>query len=187
MSWTEIEFKNPEMQEDINGMFLGIEAELKEVLTTLWKSRWLADLAPQRSLLLYPQVYFAPNVMPELKSSLARTVANHGGMVVEHMEESTHIVEFNPEVDGGASNEIEADYLRTLEVRPDMGLAFVHWWYYPDSHDAWIPLADVEGQPPDDDLLRFAQSLVMFVLGSMFLSFGLTSGVQSSGEFAVGL
>ena len=22
----------------------------------------------------------------------------------------------------------------------------MHWWYYPDSYDSWLPLADVSGQ-----------------------------------------
>jgi SWI/SNF related-matrix-associated actin-dependent regulator of chromatin subfamily C len=27
----------------------------------------------------------------------------------------------------------------------------VHWWYFPDSYDEWIAMADVQGQPPEDE------------------------------------
>jgi hypothetical protein len=37
-----------------------------------------------------------------------------------------------------------------LQVRPDAQLAFVHWWYFPDSYDQWIPLADVDPKVEED-------------------------------------
>jgi len=48
------------------------------------------------------------------------------------------------------TGEVEADYLRTLESRPDKGVSLVHWWYYPDSYDEWIPNTDVEGDISDE-------------------------------------
>ena len=43
----------------------------------------------------------------------------------------------------------QAEYLRTLELDHFRSLALVHWWYLPDSRDEWMPLANIEGQPPE--------------------------------------
>lgn len=42
--------------------------------------------------------------------------------------------------EGKAEDEI--DYIRTLERQDNKCL--VHWWYYPDSYDNWIPASEVE-------------------------------------------
>lgn len=106
------------------------------------------------NLLQRPCVAFHSNVPPELVSTLTRILTNHGGEVVSNLEHASHVVQFDPEVDGNQSQEVEADYLRTLKMQPEEGIAFVHWWYYPDSYDEWIPLQDVEGQPPDEEELN---------------------------------
>lgn len=30
-------------------------------------------------------------------------------------------------------------------------MALVHWWYYPDSYDSWIPAAEVQGETEEDE------------------------------------
>lgn len=45
--------------------------------------------------------------------------------------------------------EFEQDFLRSLETRRDKGMSLVHWWYYPDSYDEWIPNNEVEGEADD--------------------------------------
>ena len=52
--------------------------------------------------------------------------------------EATHIIQNDP-------NEEETDdldYLRTVEIKGDNAL--VHWWYYPDSHNTWLPISEVQ-------------------------------------------
>lgn len=67
---------------------------------------------------------------------------------VEEKNEATHILygklhEYNTEG-------VEEDWFRTLEK--DGPLVLVHWWYYPDSFDSWLPqtqqFADPE-EPPE--------------------------------------
>jgi len=35
------------------------------------------------------------------------------------------------------------EYLRTIEIN-GAGLSLVHWWFYPDSYDMWMPSAQIE-------------------------------------------
>ena len=157
MGWSEIEFKNPSMQEGIQGLFLTIEQDLQQVRHSLPFPRHFPmthSHIRQSGILQHPRVYFDSSVSAELVSTLNRVLSNHSGSVVSSPEEATHVVQYDADVDGGGSQEVEADYLRTLEMRPEAGIAFVHWWYHPDSYDEWIPLQDVEGQPPDEDELN---------------------------------
>jgi SWI/SNF related-matrix-associated actin-dependent regulator of chromatin subfamily C len=47
----------------------------------------------------------------------------------------------------------EEEWFRTLEKRD--GRVLIHWWYYPDSYDTWLPesqqfMADPE-EPPSHE------------------------------------
>jgi len=57
-------------------------------------------------------------------------------------DEATHVVVRDPPRD--ANEDPGLDYLRTLEVKGKMAL--VHWWYYPDSYDTWLPASEVEAR-----------------------------------------
>lgn len=39
----------------------------------------------------------------------------------------------------------DAEYFRPLKKKGDMVL--VHWWYYPDSYDEWVPASEVRSPP----------------------------------------
>lgn len=41
---------------------------------------------------------------------------------------------------------VEREYLRALQKRGNFIL--VHWWFYPDSYDTWLTVADITGPPP---------------------------------------
>lgn len=41
------------------------------------------------------------------------------------------------------------EYCRTLRITEDKAL--VHWWYYPDSYDTWIPASEVQGEAEEPD------------------------------------
>jgi hypothetical protein len=45
--------------------------------------------------------------------------------------------------------EAEADWLRTIQVSGNKAL--VHWWYYPDSYDTWIPKTEVQGEAEKEE------------------------------------
>ena len=40
----------------------------------------------------------------------------------------------------------DTEYLRALQKRGNFVL--VHWWYFPDSYDTWLTVADIEGESP---------------------------------------
>eukprot|EP00210_Caulerpa_lentillifera_P002940 g2807.t1 len=72
----------------------------------------------------------------ESKTRLEEIVKSLGGVVAQSADESevTHIVySFGP----GGDPDDGVQYLRSLEMRP--GEFLVHYWYYPDSYDNWMP------------------------------------------------
>jgi hypothetical protein len=90
------------------------------------------------------------NKVPDVDSIRVK-VLSHKGIIVSRIEEATHIVDWDEEVDSLPS-ELTNEYIRTLDLRPNShgGIAFIHWWYHPESYDEWIPSDDVdESEPPD--------------------------------------
>ncbi len=69
----------------------------------------------------------------------------HGAKVVSAPAKATHIIYPTP----ASGAEEDLDYLRTIDKREKTSL--VHWWYYPDSYDTWIPSTDVEGEAEQDE------------------------------------
>lgn len=91
-------------------------------------------------------MHFGASVPADERQELAAIVRKLGGSVVP-LRTATHLVEFNPDVDGAAAaGADEQEYCRTIAVDREAKLAQVHWWYYPDSYDSWIPLTDVSGK-----------------------------------------
>ena len=84
-------------------------------------------------------------------NKLSKIVVEHGGSIVSSEDAASHIIDWNEDVDSNPDN--TDDFIRILEVRgtPDVALAspsdgsksatsaLVHWWYYPDSYNEWIP------------------------------------------------
>lgn len=88
----------------------------------------------------YPVVYFSADLPAADAKRLAALVTKHGGTVTETESECTHVIKPNL-----LSTEPEdVEYLRTIEKRER--LALVHWWYYPDSYNTWLPINEVEGE-----------------------------------------
>ena len=94
-------------------------------------------------MLQFPVVAFHTSVPVAKRLELAKVVERLEGRIATSLSEATHVVHWFKEVD--ESKEPDADYLRTLAIRNLTEQALVHWWYYPDSYESWIPLADVEG------------------------------------------
>ena len=87
----------------------------------------------------------------KLINKLFKIVGEHGGQIVNTEEVATHIIEWNEEVDS-LPEELADDYIRIIErkVTPTGGDALVHWWYYPDSYNEWISIADVNSEDAPD-------------------------------------
>lgn len=86
------------------------------------------------------KVYFSQSLsstsLPEL-----RTIIQKRGSIVSSASAATHIIYSDPK-DTTASETSGTDYCRPLKFSDTH--AFVHWWYYPDSYDSWIPRGDVD-------------------------------------------
>ena len=87
----------------------------------------------------------------KLINKLFKIVGEHGGQISNSEEGATHIIEWNDEIDN-LPEELTEDYIRILERKqtPTGGDALVHWWYYPDSYNEWINIADVNSEDPPD-------------------------------------
>ncbi|KAJ2845006.1 SWI/SNF and RSC complex subunit Ssr2, partial [Coemansia brasiliensis] len=77
------------------------------------------------------RVFISSDVDSDGRAALAATVEALGGSVVEAEQEATHVVDGST-----ARSGTEEEWFRTLEQRD--GRVLVHWWYTPDSYDAWM-------------------------------------------------
>jgi hypothetical protein len=92
------------------------------------------------------RIFFQDDIPTEVVKEIKLIAKNHGAMIVDSPEYATHSVYYDPEVDVNVSPRAdEEEFMRAREVRPNQyvfreaGKALVHWWYYPDSYDEWIP------------------------------------------------
>lgn len=97
--------------------------------------------------LSWPSVYLSGSLEGKFQARLREIVKSHRGKVVTSPHKATHIIE--PKQEGDPDEDPDLEYLRTIDHRDRMNL--VHWWYYPDSYDTWLPATDVQGEQPDPD------------------------------------
>ena len=77
-------------------------------------------------------------------------------MMVSTEDSATHVIDWNEEVD--STPDSADDFIRILEIKGPTeavtlpssdkidasgGCALVHWWYYPDSYNEWIPDTEI--------------------------------------------
>ncbi|XP_063952761.1 SWI/SNF complex subunit SMARCC2-like isoform X1 [Lytechinus pictus] len=94
----------------------------------------------QNKCFVLPQVCIHNSVEPKLAAKLTDIVKRHQGTVSEDPEVATHLV-FSPPIPLAEGEE----YLRPIGRKERSTL--VHWWYYPDSYDTWVPSSEVHGDP----------------------------------------
>eukprot|EP01118_Nematostelium_gracile_P013414 TRINITY_DN5058_c0_g1_i1.p1 TRINITY_DN5058_c0_g1~~TRINITY_DN5058_c0_g1_i1.p1 ORF type:complete len:263 (+),score=59.20 TRINITY_DN5058_c0_g1_i1:114-791(+) len=126
--WKRFEFTNPEKRENNLKCFEMIETELLKT-----------------GHLIRPNVFLSNRISVATTNELKRIIESHGGKTIGVASKATHIVEPDP-LEG---KEDDLDYLRTLQRRNAECL--VHWWYYPDSYDNWIPSSEVEGEDTEPE------------------------------------
>ncbi|OZJ06071.1 hypothetical protein BZG36_01066 [Bifiguratus adelaidae] len=90
-----------------------------------------------------PRISFAKDVASSEKESLKPVVIKLGGTITTKTRESTHILHALPDDD-----DMDEEWFRTLEKRD--GKVLVHWWYYPDSYDQWLPQSEQFIADPED-------------------------------------
>eukprot|EP00850_Spirogloea_muscicola_P000936 SM000003S11181 [mRNA] locus=s3:1465428:1471766:- [translate_table: standard] len=98
-----------------------------------------------------PKIYFTPGAVGEDLEHLKDFVLKQAGAEVAASESErgvSHILYPDPPAEPDANP--DSEWIRTLEVQGNF--ARVHWWYYPDSYDEWLPLGDVEGEAEEETL-----------------------------------
>ncbi|XP_068715454.1 SWI/SNF complex subunit SMARCC2-like isoform X1 [Montipora capricornis] len=120
--WRRFDFQSPSRMDRNVELFLNIEKALKEA-----------------KLLTVPQVFITPEIEAKLAAKLKDIVKRHNGAITDDRSTATHVVYEPPPPFP------EEEWLRPLLKQDKQVL--VHWWYYPDSYDTWVPANDIEDEP----------------------------------------
>ena len=106
-------------------------------------------------LIVYPSIYFHPDLVKALNEKqlerYKKIATSHGAVVTLDEEDATHVVVADTE---GMDVDPDVDFCRTIvhwqrkSDRKD-SLVYVHWWFFPDSYDEWLPQDDIQGHEPE--------------------------------------
>uniref|UniRef100_A0A4W6ELP5 SWI/SNF related BAF chromatin remodeling complex subunit C2 n=1 Tax=Lates calcarifer TaxID=8187 RepID=A0A4W6ELP5_LATCA len=122
--WRRFDFQNPSRMDRNVEMFMTIEKSLV-----------------QNNCLTRPVIYLSPDIEPKLLGKLKDIIKRHQGSVTEDKASSSHVVVPIP-----ASLE-EEEWVRPVMKRDKQVL--LHWGYFPDSYDTWIPASEIEAAVED--------------------------------------
>ena len=81
------------------------------------------------------------------------STVNHSSLyliasIIQDPNTATHILH-GPMED---IDSVEEEWFRTLEKRD--GRVLIHWWYYPDSYDSWLPETEQFMAEPEEPPLH---------------------------------
>ncbi|XP_033126540.1 SWI/SNF complex subunit SMARCC2-like [Anneissia japonica] len=124
--WRRFDFQSPSRMDRNVEMFMNIEKTL--VQNKCW---------------MHPCVYIQEDIEPKLAVKLKEIIKRHQGSITDDLEDATHIVYPPP------TSMPDEEYLRPISRRDRNSL--VHWIYYPDSYDTWIPVSEVAGHHPEPE------------------------------------
>ncbi|XP_075055680.1 SWI/SNF complex subunit SMARCC2 isoform X4 [Mixophyes fleayi] len=122
--WRRFDFQNPSRMDRNVEMFMNIEKSLV-----------------QNNCLSRPNIFLHADIDSKLQSKLKDIVKRHQGTVTEDKSHSSHVVVPVP------STLEEEEWVRPIMKRDKQVL--LHWGYYPDSYDTWIPASEVEAPVED--------------------------------------
>uniref|UniRef100_A0A673CPY5 SWI/SNF related, matrix associated, actin dependent regulator of chromatin, subfamily c, member 2 n=1 Tax=Sphaeramia orbicularis TaxID=375764 RepID=A0A673CPY5_9TELE len=122
--WRRFDFQNPSRMDRNVEMFMTIEKSLV-----------------QNNCLTRPVIYLSPDIEPKLLGKLKDIIKRHQGSVTEDKASGSHVVVPLP-----ASLE-EEEWVRPVMKRDKQVL--LHWGYFPDSYDTWIPASEIEAAVED--------------------------------------
>lgn len=71
-----------------------------------------------------PRIYFSSSIAKDLRSELRQIAKKMGASTVQRRN-ATHVIEYDPEVDGSTPSADEPEYCRTIAVDKQAGLAQV--------------------------------------------------------------
>uniref|UniRef100_A0A096LY01 SWI/SNF related BAF chromatin remodeling complex subunit C2 n=1 Tax=Poecilia formosa TaxID=48698 RepID=A0A096LY01_POEFO len=130
--WRRFDFQNPSRMDRNVEMFMTIEKSLV-----------------QNNCLTRPVIYLSSDIEPKLLGKLKDIIKRHQGSVTEDKTSSSHIVVPIP------SSLEEEEWVRPVMKRDKQVL--LHWGYFPDSYDTWIPASEIEAaleDPPSPEKPR---------------------------------
>uniref|UniRef100_A0A3B5MXE7 SWI/SNF related BAF chromatin remodeling complex subunit C2 n=1 Tax=Xiphophorus couchianus TaxID=32473 RepID=A0A3B5MXE7_9TELE len=122
--WRRFDFQNPSRMDRNVEMFMTIEKSLV-----------------QNNCLTRPVIYLSSDIEPKLLGKLKDIIKRHQGSVTEDKTSSSHIVVPIP------SSLEEEEWVRPVMKRDKQVL--LHWGYFPDSYDTWIPASEIEAAVED--------------------------------------
>ncbi|XP_067443615.1 SWI/SNF complex subunit SMARCC2 isoform X3 [Thunnus thynnus] len=122
--WRRFDFQNPSRMDRNVEMFLTIEKSLV-----------------QNNCLTRPVIYLSPDIEPKLLGKLKDIIKRHQGSVTEDKASSSHVVVPIP------TSLEEEEWVRPVMKRDKQVL--LHWGYFPDSYDTWIPASEIEAAVED--------------------------------------
>ncbi|XP_028653939.1 SWI/SNF complex subunit SMARCC2 [Erpetoichthys calabaricus] len=122
--WRRFDFQNPSRMDRNVEMFMTIEKSLV-----------------QNNCLSRPNIYLSSDIEPKLLSKLKDIIKRHQGSVTDDKSSCSHIVVPMP------SSLEEEEWVRPVMKRDKQVL--LHWGYYPESYDTWIPASEVEAAVED--------------------------------------
>ncbi|KAL1920036.1 uncharacterized protein VTP21DRAFT_1182 [Calcarisporiella thermophila] len=114
----------------------------KNVELILYIHEALVDIG----LIRVPKVFLTSWIAEDEQQTLIEYLERMGAHVTRNYDRATHVI--CPDDEESAQNDEE--WLRTLEKKD--GKVLVHWWYYPDSYDEWLPESGsfADPEPPPD-------------------------------------
>ncbi|OXB69892.1 UNVERIFIED_CONTAM: hypothetical protein H355_012354 [Colinus virginianus] len=95
----------------------------------------------QNNCLSRPNIFLHQEIEPKLLSKLKDIIKRHQGTVTEDKSNASHVVCPVP------GNLEEEEWVRPVMKRDKQVL--LHWGYYPDSYDTWIPASEIEASVED--------------------------------------
>uniref|UniRef100_A0A8C0LPD1 SWI/SNF related BAF chromatin remodeling complex subunit C2 n=1 Tax=Canis lupus dingo TaxID=286419 RepID=A0A8C0LPD1_CANLU len=122
--WRRYDFQNPSRMDRNVEMFMTIEKSLV-----------------QNNCLSRPNIFLCPEIEPKLLGKLKDIIKRHQGTVTEDKNNASHVVYPVP------GNLEEEEWVRPVMKRDKQVL--LHWGYYPDSYDTWIPASEIEASVED--------------------------------------
>uniref|UniRef100_A0A8C3HH23 SWI/SNF related BAF chromatin remodeling complex subunit C2 n=1 Tax=Chrysemys picta bellii TaxID=8478 RepID=A0A8C3HH23_CHRPI len=122
--WRRFDFQNPSRMDRNVEMFMTIEKSLV-----------------QNNCLARPNIFLHQEIEPKLLGKLKDIIKRHQGTVTEDRNNASHVVCPVP------GNLEEEEWVRPVMKRDKQVL--LHWGYFPDSYDTWIPASEIEASVED--------------------------------------
>lgn len=121
--WRRFDFQSPSRMDRNVEMFMTIEKTLV-----------------QNKCLTLPHIFIMPEVEKQLVPRLKDIIKRHQGTIAENPDDASHLVHPPLPATDGPEDWVRVVFRREKSV-------MLHWWFYPDSYDTWVPGAEIDQEP----------------------------------------